>query len=226
MDSNYQQQAEHEQQQWLVYKKLQDARVKLQAMSLKKSGHNKFADFKYFELADFLPSVNTIFAELGLCSVFSINGDEAVLRIVDFETGGSIHFRSPTAEAVSRVTIESGKSPAIQALGSQHTYLRRYLMLNALEITEHDAVDATIGKDAPKASKAVTVDVFDSISKEEQDWLENTAMEVRLLIKKDDMQGALDFINMQQFDADLKTAFWSRLDSKERSAIKKFSVGK
>lgn len=226
MDSNYQQQAEHEQQQWLVYQKLQNARVKLQSMSLKKSGHNKFADFKYFELADFLPSVNTIFAELGLCSVFSINGCEAVLRIVDFETGGSIHFRSPTAEAVSRVTIESGKSPAIQALGSQHTYLRRYLMLNALEITEHDAVDATIGKDAPKSAKAVTVDVYDSMSKEEQEWLKNTAMEVRLLIKKDDMQGALDFINMQQFDADLKTAFWSRLDSKERSAIKKFSVGK
>ena len=226
MDSNYQQQAEHEQQQWLVYQKLQNARVKLQSMTLKKSGHNKFADFKYFELADFLPSVNLIFAELGLCSVFSINGDEAVLRIVDFETGGSIHFRSPTAEAVSRVTIESGKSPAIQALGSQHTYLRRYLMLNALEITEHDAVDATIGKDAPKSAKAVTVDVYDSMSKEEQEWLENTAMEVRLLIKKDDMQGALDFTNMQQFDADLKTAFWSRLDSKERSAIKKFSVGK
>jgi hypothetical protein len=220
MDSNYQQQAEHEQQQWLVYQKLQTARVKLQEMPLKKSGYNKFADFKYFELADFLPSVNTIFAELGLCSAFSIHGDVAVLSIVDYETGGSIHFRSPTADAAS------GKAPPIQALGSMHTYLRRYLMLNALEITEHDAVDATIQKDEPKASKAVTVDVFDSISKEEQDWLENTAMEVRLLIKKDDMQGALDFINMQQFDADLKTAFWSRLDSKERSAIKKFSVGK
>ena len=35
MDSNYQQQAEHEQQQWLVYYKLQQARVKLQSMPLK-----------------------------------------------------------------------------------------------------------------------------------------------------------------------------------------------
>jgi hypothetical protein len=228
MDSNYQQQAEHEQQQWLVYQKLQNARVKLQSMSLKKSGHNKFADFKYFELADFLPSVNTIFAELGLCSVFSINrmlnGDEAVLRIVDFETGGSIHFRSPTAEAVSRVTIESGKSPAIQALGSQHTYLRRYLMLNALEITEHDAVDATIGKDAPKASKAVTVDVYDSMTQEDQEFIENIAVEVRWMIEKGDVDGAVQYINDQQLDADFKTALWSRFDSKQRSALKKASV--
>jgi hypothetical protein len=224
MDSNYQQQAEHEQQQWLVYQKLQTARIKLQSMSLKKSGHNKFSDYKYFELADFLPSVNIIFAELGLCSVFSIHGDEAVLRIVDFETGGSIHFRSPTAEAVSRVTIESGKSPAIQALGSQHTYLRRYLMLNALEITEHDQVDATIGKDAPKSAKPVTVDVYDSMSTADQEFVENIAVEVRWMIEKGDVDGAVQYINDQQLDADFKTALWSRFDSKQRSALKKASV--
>ena len=38
--------------------------------------------------------------------------------------------------------------------------------------------------------------------------------------------GVIDYINLQEFDADTKTAFWSRLDSKERSAIKKFSIGK
>ena len=224
MDSNYSQQAEHEQQQWLVYQKLQTARIKLQAMPLKKSGYNKFADFKYFELGDFLPSVNTIFAELGLCSVFSIHGDEAVLRIVDTETGGTIFFRSPTAEAVSRVTIESGKSPAIQALGSQHTYLRRYLMLNALEITEHDAVDAVIGKDAPKSAKAVTVDVYDSMAQDDQEFVENIAVEVRWMIEKGDIDGAVQYINDQQLDADFKTALWSRFDSKQRSALKKATV--
>ena len=40
------------------------------------------------------------------------------------------------------------------------------------------------------------------------------------------MLGALEYITLQEFDADTKTAFWSRLDSKERSAIKKFSTGK
>lgn len=220
MNNDYQLQEQHEQQQWKVYAKLQKARVMLQSMPIKKSGFNSFASFKYFELSDFLPSVNTIFAELGLCSVFSIMDGKASLRIIDSEFGGAIFFSSPTADAAS------GKAPPIQALGSMHTYLRRYLMLNALEITEHDAVDATIKKDEPKSAKPVTVDVFDSMDDETKEWLETAAMEVRLLVEKNDMLGALEYITLQEFDADTKTAFWSRLDSKERSAIKKFSIGK
>ena len=226
MNNDYQLQAQHEEQQWKVYAKLQKARVMLQSMPIKKSGFNSFAGFKYFELSDFLPSVNTIFAELGLCSVFCINDGEATLRIYDSEFGGVIFFNSPIADTVSKVVIEGGKSPAIQALGSLHTYLRRYLMLNALEITEHDAVDATIKKDEPKSAKPVTVDVFDSMDDETKELIENIAMDVRMLMQRDDMQGVIDYINLQEFDADTKTAFWSRLDSKERSAIKKFSIGK
>ena len=226
MNNDYQLQAQHEEQQWKVYAKLQKARVMLQSMPIKKSGFNSFAGFKYFELSDFLPSVNTIFAELGLCSVFCINDGEATLRIYDSEFGGVIFFNSPIADTVSKVVIEGGKSPAIQALGSLHTYLRRYLMLNAMEITEHDFVDATIKKDEPKSAKPVTVDVFDSMDDETKELIENIAMDVRMLIQRDDMQGVIDYINLQEFDADTKTAFWSRLDSKERSAIKKFSIGK
>ena len=40
-----------------VFKKLQDARVKLHNTSLNKSGKNNFAKFNYFELADFIPTV-------------------------------------------------------------------------------------------------------------------------------------------------------------------------
>ena len=220
MNDDYQLQEQHEHQQWLVYGKLQKARVLLQELPLKKSGFNSFAGFKYFELADFLPSINTIFDNLGLCSVFSVSDGMATLRIFDSQFGGMIIFRSPTAEA------GTGKAPPIQALGSMHTYLRRYLFLNALEITEHDAVDATIKKDDPKSVKPITVDVFDSLDDETKDIIENIAMDVRVLLKKDDIQGAIDYITMQEFDADSKTAFWSRLDSKERSAIKKFSTGK
>jgi hypothetical protein len=220
MNNDYQLQEQHEQQQWLVYSKLQKARVLLQELPLKKSGFNSFAGFKYFELADFLPSINVIFDNLGLCSVFSISEGVATLRIFDSEFGGVVYFRSPTAEA------GAGKAPPIQALGSMHTYLRRYLMLNALEITEHDAVDATIKKDEHKSAKPITVDVYDSMDDETKELIENIAMDVRMLMERNDIQGAIDYITLQEFDADSKTAFWSRLDSKERSAIKKFSTGK
>lgn len=209
----------------VVYQKLQKARVKLQNVELKKSGHNSFAGFKYFELGDFLPTVNSIFFELGLCSVFTIDNNEAIMQIVDTEFGGTIFFRSPVAEAVPRVTIDAGKSPAIQALGSQHTYLRRYLFLNALEITEHDAVDATLGKDEPKSAKPVTKDVFDTLDEQSQNEIKSYAADIIMMIHKDQVGEAVEYINSLELDADWKTALWSQLDSKQRSAIKKFAQG-
>ena len=52
-----------------VYGKLIKARLMLQSKQINKSGHNKFAGYKYFELSDFLPAVQEIFAEVGLVDV-------------------------------------------------------------------------------------------------------------------------------------------------------------
>ena len=216
--TDYRQQEEHEQQQWLVYEKLQKARIKLQSTQLKKSGHNKFAGYQYFELGDFLPTINQIFAELKLCSTVSFDENIATLKIFDHEFGGLIRFTSPMAEAQLK-----GCHP-VQNLGATQTYLRRYLYVLALEIVEHDALDATTGSDAPKATKAVTVDVFDNMSKEDQIEIENIATEVRWIIEKGDVEGAVEYINNCDLDADWKTALWSRFDSKQRSALKKASV--
>jgi hypothetical protein len=216
--TDYQQQAEHEQQQWLVYQKLQQARIKLQSTQLKKSGHNKFAGYQYFELGDFLPTINQIFAELKLCSTVSFDENTATLKIFDHEFGGLIRFTSPMAEAQLK-----GCHP-VQNLGATQTYLRRYLYVLALEIVEHDALDAVTGSDAPKSSKAVTVDVFDNMNKYDQDTIESIAVEARFLIEKGDVEGAVEYINTQELDADWKTALWSRFDSKQRSALKKASV--
>jgi len=69
-----------------IYKKIATARTKLQSMPLKKSGHNKFAGYNYFELGDFLPACNDIFAELGLCDVISFGTELATLTVYDTET--------------------------------------------------------------------------------------------------------------------------------------------
>jgi hypothetical protein len=65
--------------EYQVYAKLQKARIKLQSAAIKKSGHNKFAGYQYFELGDFLPTINEIFNELGLCSVISFDKELATL---------------------------------------------------------------------------------------------------------------------------------------------------
>lgn len=130
-----------------VHKKLMQARVKLQNIQLKKSGLNKFAGYQYFELGDFLPHIQAIFNEIGLCGVVSYETDYASLTITDVEDSTVIVIRSPMAEAQLK-----GTHP-IQNLGAVETYQRRYLWMTAMEIVEHDAIDSSAGAEpAPKAS--------------------------------------------------------------------------
>ena len=70
-----------------VHKKLMQARVKLQSVDMKKSGLNKFAGYSYFELGDFIPHVQTIFNDLGLCGVVTFNTEYAQLCITDTDDG-------------------------------------------------------------------------------------------------------------------------------------------
>lgn len=126
-----------------VHTKLMQARIKLQGMELKKSGENRFAGYKYFELGDFLPATMAIFHELGLASVVSFDREFARLCIVDCEDGTVINITSPMAEANLK-----GAHP-IQNLGAVESYQRRYLWLAAMEIVEHDIIDASAGSEPP-----------------------------------------------------------------------------
>lgn len=131
-----------------VYRKLQEARIELQSKPLKKSGKNKFAGFEYFELGDFLPTIQTIFTEKGLCGTITFYTDLAILTIVDVDKPeDKIEFKSPMS------TAELKGCHAIQNLGAVQTYLRRYLWVAAMEIVEHDSLDAITGKDDPKKAE-------------------------------------------------------------------------
>jgi hypothetical protein len=130
-----------------VFKKLQEARVKLQETKLSKSGKNKFAGYEYFELGDFLPAIQNICDEYGLCGVISYTAELATLTIYDVDKPEQfITFSSPMSSASLKGCHE------VQNLGAVQTYLRRYLWTNAFEIVEHDALDmATDVNEKPKA---------------------------------------------------------------------------
>jgi hypothetical protein len=200
-----------------IHKKLMQARIELQRKELNKSGHNKFANYKYFELSDFLNEIQQIFNNFNLCSVVSFSKEYATLTIFDCDSDESIVFTSPMADANLK-----GTHP-IQNLGAVETYSRRYLYVTALEIVEHDALDATTGSEAPKSAKPITKDVFDGLSAEEQEMVNSFAMNAVLMLNKNDVAGAVEYINSLELDADWKTALWSQFDSKQRSAIKKFT---
>lgn len=132
-----------------VYPKLMAARLALQNTALTKSGHNKFAGYKYFELGDFIPAIQKIFNDLGLCGVISYTQDIATLSIIDMEDNSKIEITSPMSTAALKGCHE------VQNLGAVQTYIRRYLWVTAMEIVEHDAIDSSPGADVEVAVKAI-----------------------------------------------------------------------
>jgi hypothetical protein len=125
-----------------IYEKLQNARVTLQGMNLKKSGENKFAGYDYYELSDFMPAINDIFATSKMFSQVSFTTEIATLTIINTEKPDEqIVFTSPMASANLKGCHE------IQNLGAVQSYQRRYLYMSALEIVEQDALDKTTGKE-------------------------------------------------------------------------------
>ncbi len=120
-----------------VYGKLVKARVMLQSKQINKSGHNKFAGYKYFELADFLPAIQDIFAEVGLVDVIQFTADTATMHLIDTQDGSNVVFTSPMGSAQLKGCHE------VQNIGAVETYQRRYLYVTAMAIVEHDALDAS-----------------------------------------------------------------------------------
>lgn len=133
-----------------IYSKMQKARCEFQEKPLKKSGHNKFAGYHYFELGDFLPTINALLEKHNLCSNISFDNDMATLTIVNAEnTEEKMVFTSPMSKASLKGCHD------VQNLGAVQTYLRRYLWVNAFEIVESDGLEATTGKDdKPSKTKA------------------------------------------------------------------------
>lgn len=116
-------------------------RVTLQDIKIKKSGKNKHAGFEYYELSDFLPTLNELMKENGLNDRFTIESGLATLTLIkgDDEQHYSIPFE------MFDVPLTKAGSPMmqqIQYLGALNTYYKRYLYLNAFGITDGEVIDS------------------------------------------------------------------------------------
>jgi len=197
-----------------VYQKLNAARDKFHSQELKKSGHNKFAGYQYFELGDFVVPALSIFKEVGLTSVISFGADQAIMQIINTDKPEeSIYITSPMSEANLK-----GCHP-VQNLGAVQTYTRRYLWVAALEIVEHDAIDSAPAKE--KVIITPSQGIADTIPPEEMQYLQELAIELVANVAEGNAKQALERVTLEKLEADQQVALWSLLDSKTRSAIKK-----
>lgn len=122
-----------------IHQKIARIQKNLMAMKLPKSGENKFANFKYYELEDILPAIFKECYNQELFLEFSFSLEEAQLKVRNWnEPGESVITSVPMPEIVP---LNRGMN-IMQSEGSYITYLKRYLLTNLFLIMEKDMVDA------------------------------------------------------------------------------------
>lgn len=120
-----------------IYEKIQLVKKELLEANLKKSGENKFAGFKYYELSDFLPTIINLCNEHKLFTRISFDYNDATLEVRNIENPEEvIYYTSPMEE------LELKGCNKVQALGGTETYNRRYLYMACFDIIENDMFDS------------------------------------------------------------------------------------
>ena len=201
-----------------IYHKLNNARKEFHQLKLTKSGHNKFAGYKYFELADFLIPAMDVLAKHDLCAVVSFSQDIATLKLVDTGLSESFEITSPMGSAALKGCHE------VQNIGAVETYQRRYLWVALLEIVQHDALDSITGskQGEPVERKGQpTSGAWESLDGDKQAELIEVASIATEYFDSGDVVGLVDYLESKGYDSDTKIALWTQLGSKVRTAIKK-----
>ncbi|CAI3192039.1 ERF family protein [Clostridium neonatale] len=125
-----------EEKQLNIYQKLQKCRYELSQKNIKKSGLNKFSNYKYYELEDILPPIIDVCYKNGLTTVFDYTNENAFLYVFDSENPDiKIPFHTPVEVA----TLKGCSN--IQNIGGTQTFCQRYLYKMAFEIAESDTID-------------------------------------------------------------------------------------
>jgi hypothetical protein len=178
------------------------------------------------------PHFRSRYADLYACieaviDALNANGIALMQQTHECESGVMVEtiFIHESGETLSsgKLHVPATKHDA-QGYGSALTYARRYSLMCATGLAPTDDDGNAASKAAPKpaAAKSVTQDVFDKMNAIDQSSIRNIAMEIILMASKNDIAGCVEYVKSLELDADWTSALWSQLDSKIRSAIKKY----
>ncbi len=151
-----------------VFEKLNEARLRFQNAGVSKSGHNKFAGYTYYELADIRPVINKLANELKFCCVINYKQDLATLDFCDIEKDERITFSCPMCTTTVKGATE------VQCEGAVITYLKRYLYQNCFEIVEADMLDGTMDPSAEPTVEELIAQVRSKMNKMTDEQLDFT----------------------------------------------------
>lgn len=118
--------------------KLLLARTIFANKNVKKTGINRHAEFKYYELEDIVPIANGIFSDLGLLFCISFSDTEAIGTLSDVQSAEEMQFKAPLTFIQEPAKFRMNE---VQATGATITYFRRYLYFLLFDIVEADVID-------------------------------------------------------------------------------------
>ena len=182
-----------------------------------KGSKNPHFKSSYADLAEILNTARPVFAAEGLSMIQAPSFDGAMVSVttlVGHKGGGYI---------TSVASCVPAKSDA-QGIGAATTYLRRYSLAAMTGIAQEDddgnaAAHST--PPAPVTAISPTAGVWESMSIEQQAKLTEIAANVVEYLDMGDANGAWQYLNGLALDTQAKVGLWTRLNSKQRSAIKK-----
>jgi hypothetical protein len=141
-----------------IHARMAKIKKELSETKIAKSGHNKFAGFKYHELSDFIEIVNKLNEKHGVNDVINIDKISGSCTLTLYNVDDANDFVTVITPYEQAEMLGKGGAPsnvdAIQRMGSTITYNRRYLYMTAYNIQESDGVDGndtTPPKATPKA---------------------------------------------------------------------------
>lgn len=140
-----------------LFTKLAQARKFIQALPVKKKGHNTYSGYDYFTPEQIAFMVDAACETVGLITQFEMVRDEygivGVLHLIDLKTGEEKNFKMATDIPAIKATNVA------QQLGGAMTYTERYLKMTTFGITENGLdydttsnTKATVSEDKPKAT--------------------------------------------------------------------------
>lgn len=124
-----------------IYQKLSKARLDFQKAGVKKTGINRHAQYKYFELSDIVTPATTILDKHGLLFVTTFPDGIPTGTLYDMDSNATMVFHSDKDDEALITTGGKRLMLSIQETGAKETYQRRYLYMQMLDIVETDAID-------------------------------------------------------------------------------------
>lgn len=188
-----------------------------------KDSANPFFKSKYADLSSVVEAIREAFAANQLSYVQRVepsDKDEVRVATVILHSSGEWLDCGFLALPVSKHDA--------QGFGSALTYARRYSLSAAVGVAPEDDDGNAATKAAPKpaSAKSVTQAEWESLTPDQQTWLADIAQCVKLELSTKGGDAGYKLLEEQGLDNDMKTALWSRFDSKERAAIKAASTKK